>query len=220
MAYLDSADLLARAKRLAQRPATDEDMADADWYAFLTEAQDYWVRSIAQHDPKVLCGAPVALTTGDGGLTYTFASVPVAVEEITDGNGGQPVSLGPYWDVATDFTWEGDDTLRSCRGVARTFTNGLYARYVAAPGTVDGATQPTIPTMFRLLLVPRACVLYARRGGYRDPEPYLAEERRLWLGDGMTDLGIMGALKKRAWMQSSSGHAGRVPFWRAGTMNI
>lgn len=220
MAYLDSADLLARCKALAQRPSTDEDMSDAQWYSFLTEAQDYWTKVLAQHDPKRLSGAPTALTTSDSGLTYTFGTTPIAVVEVTDGKGGWPMFIGPYWDPATDFTWEGSTTLRSARNVARTFTNGLYARWVPQPGVIDGSTQPTLPTEYRLLLPARACVLYARRGGYRDPQPYLEEERRLWMGDGYADVGLLGMLKKRAWMQSSSGQAQRVPFWRAGTMNI
>ena len=220
MAYLDSADLLARCKALAQRPSTDEDMSDAQWYSFLTEAQDYWTKVLAQHDPKRLSGAPTALTTSDSGLTYTFDTTPIAVVEVTDGKGGWPMFIGPYWDPATDFTWEGSTTLRSARNVARTFTNGLYARWVPQPGVIDGSTQPTLPTEYRLLLPARACVLYARRGGYRDPQPYLEEERRLWMGDGYADVGLLGMLKKRAWMQSSSGQAQRVPFWRAGTMNI
>ena len=220
MAYLDSADLLARCKALAQRPTTDEDMSDAQWYSFLTEAQDYWTKVLAQHDPKLLSGAPTALTTSDSGYTYTFGTTPIAVVELTDGKGGWPMFIGPYWDPATDFTWEGSTTLRSARNVARTFTNGLYARWVPQPGVIDGSTQPTLPTEYRLLLPARACVLYARRGGYRDPQPYLEEERRLWMGDGYADVGLLGMLKKRAWMQSSSGQAQRVPFWRAGTMNI
>lgn len=220
MAYLDSADLLARCKALAQRPSTDEDMSDAQWYSFLTEAQDYWTKVLAQHDPKLLAGAPTALTTSDSGYTYTFGTTPIAVVEVTDGKGGWPLFLGPYWDVATDLTWEGSTTLRVARGVARTFTDGLYARWVPQPGVIDGSTQPTLPTEYRLLLPARACVLYARRGGYRDPQPYLEEEKRLWMGDGYADTGLLGMLKKRAWMQSSSGQAQRVPFWRAGTMNI
>ena len=220
MAYLDSADLLARCKALAQRPTTDEDMSDAQWYSFLTEAQDYWTKVLAQHDPKLLSGAPTALTTSDSGYTYTFGTTPIAVVELTDGKGGWPMFIGPYWDPATDFTWEGSTTLRSARNVARTFTNGLYARWVPQPGVIDGSTQPTLPTEYRLLLPARACVLYARRGGYRDPEPFLAEEQYLWRGDGVTDIGLLGMLKKRAWMQSSSGQAQRVPFWRAGSMNI
>ena len=187
MAYLDSADLLARCKALAQRPTTDEDMSDAQWYSFLTEAQDYWTKVLAQHDPKRLSGAPTALTTSDSGYTYTFGTTPIAVVELTDGKGGWPMFIGPYWDPATDFTWEGSTTLRSARNVARTFTNGLYARWVPQPGVIDGSTQPTLPTEYRLLLPARACVLYARRGGYRDPQPYLEEERRLWMGDGRSE---------------------------------
>jgi hypothetical protein len=85
------------------------------------------------------------------------------------------------------------------RNVARTFSSGLYIRYVPVGGTVAAATEPTLPVQFRLLLVPRAVVLYATRGGVRDPLPFIREEQKIWSGDPniLGDLGILGALKKR-----------------------
>jgi hypothetical protein len=218
MSYLDSADCLARCKMLARRPTTDEEMSDANWYSFLTEAQDYWVRVIAQHAPNLLCGVPTALTTADSGLTYTFSTVPIAVLEVTTAKGGLPVTIGPYYDQQADFTWEGESTLRACRNSARTFSSGLYARWVVQPGAVSASSEPTLNAQYRLLLVPRAVTLWARRGGARDPAPYLAEEQRLWMGDGLADLGLFGALKKKVWHQNQSG--GMVPFWRMGSMNV
>lgn len=219
MAYLDSADLLAKAKLLARRPSTDEEMADADWYNFLTQAQDYWVRIISQHAPGLLCGAPTQLTTADSGYTYTFSTVPVAVLEVTSGKGGTPVVVGQYYDPQAEFTWEGESTLRVARNTTRTFSSGLWARWVAMPSAISGAAEPSLPAQYRLLLVPRACILWARRGGARDPSPYIAEEQRLWAGDpGVPgDVGLLGALKKKAWHQNSA--SGAVPFWRTGSMN-
>lgn len=167
-----------------------------------------------------MCAAPTQLSTADSGLTYTFATVPVAVVELTDGKGGRPLSLGPYYDPTTEFTWEGESTIRMARNVARTFSGGIWARWVAQPGAVDGSTQPTLPTQFRLLLVPRSAVLFASAGGYREATPYLREEQKIWAGDPNIagDTGILGALKKKAWLQTGFGYVGTVPFWRAGTM--
>lgn len=206
MANWDSADLLARAKRLAQRPATDEDMADADWYAFLTEAQDEVVGMIATYDPNAVCTVPTLLTTSDSGLTYTFPSAstapPLVLVDLTDGKGGTPLTFGGYGTDYGDATWEGN-TIRMSRNVARTFSQGLYARWVTVGGTIDGSTQPTLPLQFRRVLVPMACEKYALRGGYRDPQPYREEFQRLWSGDPrkIGDMGLLGLLRKRQFQQ-------------------
>ena len=72
MAKYDSADLLARCYRAAQRPTTDAQQTSVDWYAFLTEAQDEWFSHLASICPEVLYGNPVVMTSADGGYTYTF----------------------------------------------------------------------------------------------------------------------------------------------------
>jgi hypothetical protein len=219
MAYLDSADLLARTKRLAEMQVPAEYPRDTDWYAWLTERQDYWVGVIAQHDARILCGAPVLLSSTDGGATYTFPTVPVAIEEITIGQAGTPLRLGPDYDPTVDASWEGDATLRIARNTTRSFASGLYARYVAQPDEIRDDQEPTLPTMFRLLLPPGACVLYARSGGARNPAPYLDEETRLWSGDPSMpgDTGILGRLKKRAFAQSV-GSGTSSPWWRTGDL--
>ena len=201
---------------MALRPTTDELMADSDWYAFLTEAQDYWLRVIAAHAPSAVCSVPTAMTTADSGLTYTVSGVTdlVQVVEVTDGKGGRPLVSGAYSDAAAEYTWEGAGTIRMCRNVARTFSDGLYIRYVIVGGTIDGSTEPTLPTQFRLLLPPRACVLYATRGGVRDPMPYMREEQKIWSGEPsiLGDVGIMGALKKRQSWNAS--YAKNAPWFR------
>ena len=215
MAYLDSADLLERALSLSKAPAVSEDVGPDQWYRWLTEAQDYWTRIIAQHDPRLVCGPPTQLTSADGGYTYTFPTVPIMVEEITVGKAGTPVRIGADWDPTVELTWEGDDTLRIARNRSRTFTNGLWSRYIAQPGTIDASTEPSLPVQVRLLLVPRACVLWARSGSYRDPNAYLDEEQRLWSGDPriLGDTGILGALKKKAFMHTQRGQYA-WPWWR------
>lgn len=219
MAYLDASDLLDRTKRLAEFQVPSEYPRDPDWFAWLTEAQDYWVGIIAQHDARLVCGAPVALTSADGGLTYTFPTVPVAIEEITIGQAGTPLRLGADYDPTIDASWEGEATLRMARNKARTFGSGLYARYVAQSGLITESVEPTLPTLCRLLLPPRACVLYARSGGTRNPAPYLDEETRIWSGDPSIpgDTGLLGRLKKRAFAQSAGGAMGS-PWWRSGDL--
>src|SRR5690348_6155626 len=95
MAKYDAADLLARCKRNAMRPATDAQQTDADWYAFLTEAQDEWFQSIAVMCPEALYGPPTVLSTADQGLTFTFGTdadgnniFPMGSVEIRGSSGG------------------------------------------------------------------------------------------------------------------------------------
>lgn len=215
MALWDSADLLARCKADAQRPATDEDMSDAQWYSFLTEAQDQVVRDIATLWPNVLANTPTLLTSADNGLTYTFSTAPLVVVELTESKGGRALRLGPYGDPTVEFTWEGPLTIRAARASARTFTAGPYSRWVVQPGVIDGSTQPTLPAQFCPLLPPLACYRYAKRGGYRDPAPYLDHYQRLWSGDPAIsgDFGILGALRQRQATNALS--TDRAPWWRA-----
>lgn len=215
MAYLDAADLLADCKSLAQRPATDEDMTDALWYGHLTKAQDRVVRMILNLFPDVLLTVPTLLSTADSGLTYTFPTTPLAIKELTDGKGGRPLQGGAYWDGTSEYAWEGEATIRMARNVARTFSNGLYGRWVVQPGVMDGSTAPTLPAMFRPLLPPSACILYAERGGYRDPTPYRDRFRDLWSGDPtiIGDCGIVGQIRRRSLHTVTA--TGGNPWWRS-----
>jgi hypothetical protein len=197
VAQYDSADLLARCKTLAQRPTTDEDMSDATWYGFLEEAQTYWIGQLAAHVPEVMYDAPELMTSSDGGETYTVASYPLGHMEIRASRNGALLRPGPEWDEAADYTQEGQ-TIRIPGGRTRSFSSGPYARYVKVPGLLNGATAPVLrPAHMRLLLVARACYLYALRGGYRDPTPFLQLEQKLWAGDPNLagDTGYLGQLK-------------------------
>jgi len=193
----DSADLLSRVKRLAQRPTSDEEMSDADWYALLTDAQRYYYGLFAVHCPYVLMGAPVLLTSTDGGYTYPFASgvFPLAVE-VYDSLTGRLLRPGTYWDSNADYVWESTQ-IRIPLGATKSFAAGPYARYVATPGDLTAASGPTlVPAHARMLLVYRSVAEWARQGGYRNPGPFEAMELRLWAGvPGSGDIGIMGALK-------------------------
>ena len=106
--------------------------------------------------------------------------------------------------------------------VARSYPNLEAARFwaaatfIAAAGAAVSMLRNFVdPNEVRLLLVPRACVLWARSGSYRDPSAYLDEEQRLWSGDPriLGDTGILGALKKKAFMHTQRGQYA-WPWWR------
>lgn len=187
MALWDSADLLARCKRLAARPATDEDKGPTDstaddmWYALLTEAQQEYYNRFAAHFPWVLYTAPTKLTTADNGLTYTFPSsvTPMKVE-LYRSKAGEMMWPGGYFDGAKDYVWEGN-RIRFPWGRTVTFGDGPYARYIVPPGVIASATQPTLaPDWTRLLLVYHAVKIWAERGGLRDPQPFARLENEMW----------------------------------------
>lgn len=216
MAYLDNADLLLQTQTLLRRPSSDEELSSVQCYALLSQAQAHWQIQIASLFPEVMMGAPELLTTADAGLTYTLASEPIGAITILDGIDGSELRPGSYSDPSADYVPEGQ-TVRMTRHRARTFPNGLYARYVAACGVIDGSTQPTLkPPRARQLLVPRAAIIFALSGGLRDPAPYAALESSLWNGSGNGDHGILGLIGKQ-----TSGYAvtpGVQPWWRSGDL--
>lgn len=215
MALFDSADLLARAKRMALRPTSDEETSDTDWYALLTEAQLYWVTQIALYVPDVMYTLEL-LTTSDSGVSYQFSTEPLGNYELRASPTGRLLVPTPEWDMGGDFVMDGIN-IRFPGSRAKTFSNGPWARYVKTPGIIDGSTQPTMkPTMARILLPARACVLWATRGGLRDPQPFLNEENGLWFGNGQTHTGILGALKNQAFLQGAAAvpASGGDDWWR------
>jgi hypothetical protein len=212
MAYLDSAFLLADLKALLKRPTVDEETTDAALYLLLTQAQLHWVRAIAAKLPELMMVTEL-ITSGDSGLTFTLDYEPIGPVTIMHGLQGYPLTPGSYSDSHADYVPEGL-TMRMVNGRARTFSNGLYARYVPTPGVIDGSTQPTLkPTSARVLLPPRAALIFASQGGLRDPSPYIAQEKALWEGTGPGDEGILGDLAKQG-----NGYAvssGARPWWRS-----
>lgn len=200
MAKYDTADLLARCLRNAMRPSTDAQQETTDWYAFLAEAQDEWYNHLAVICPEALYGNPVVLSTADLGLTYTFGTdadgnniFPMGHVEIRSAPGGAVLTPTVEWGNAGDYVREGDK-IRWTNGVKRTFgTTGPVARFISPPGLIDGTHEPTLkPLSARLLLVYRACAKWARRGGLRDPQPFLDQEQEAWLGN--PEAGVMGIL--------------------------
>lgn len=229
MALWDNADLLARCKFIAQRPSTDQQMADADWYSLMTESQAHWTNVFATQFPYVLVTAPTALSTADGGLTYTFPGgiTPMAVE-VYDSASGRILRPGAYWDAACDYVWEGTH-IRFPVNKSRTYSSGPVARYISPSSTIDASTQPTLlPAHARLLIVYRAVAYWAERGGLRDPQPFWEMEQRYWIGNPASgDFGLLGMLKNQnpfigaaaypagsglAWWQTISTGQGYTPY--------
>lgn len=204
MAKYDSADLLVRCIRKANRPTTDASMQPADWYAFLTEAQDEWFAHFASIVPDALMSGPTLLMTADGGLTYTFGNdpdgdpiFPLGHVEIRATSKGAVLVPATEWSQSYDFVIEGNK-IRWPNGVSRTFgTDGPMARFITPPDVIDATTQPVLqPKFARTLLVSRAVAKWARRGGMRDPQPFLDEEQEAWLGNPESGvMGILGALR-------------------------
>ena len=189
MAAYDSADLLARARRLADVPDVDEGFDDDDWYALLTDAQHYYYRQYATFVPHVLMSAPTLLTTSDSGATYALPSsvVPLHIE-LYDSATGRLLRHGAYWDTKADYTLEGTK-IRRPRGGTHTYASGPYARYIPFPDAIDGSTAPTlVPASARQLLVWHACGDWARRpGSLVSYKTFQDAEDRLWM-DVLTNL--------------------------------
>lgn len=190
-------------------------MTDPHWYALLTEGQFRWFEIIATHAPKVLYGAPEKLTTSDSGETYDFASTPFpgGQIELRRSRTGDVLSIGEDWDSGADFTWEGDK-LRVPDGQTRSFGDGPYARYIAAPDVIDASTEPTLkPPAARRLIVYDACANAALRMGSHDPGVFRDLEQRAAWGDPRQpgDVGIIGALKTQVY----TGDVGPARWWRS-----
>jgi hypothetical protein len=203
MAIHDAAELLADCKRLAQRPSTDQQQLDPDWYAFLTDAQEHWYGQFSIHCPWVIMTAPTQMTAGSGNLTYTFGTdadgtniEPLAVV-IFEASDGRILRPGTYWDDAADYVWEGNK-IRFPRGAAKTFSSGPYARFITPPAVVSASSEPTLlPKRARKLMVYWAVAEWARRGGIRDPAPFEKKMDDVWFGkpEQPGDVGLLGELK-------------------------
>ena len=217
MAKYDSADLLARCYRVAQRPTTDAQQTSVDWYAFLTEAQDEWFSHFASICPEVLYGDPVVLTSADGGYTYTFGDdadgdpiFPMGHIEIRTSRNGSVLTPTTDWGGSGDFLLEGNK-IRWPNGATRAWgTTGPVARFITPPDVISATVEPVLlPKQARILLVYRACAKWARRGGLRDPQPFLDMEQEAWLGNPEAGVnGILGMLRTQANFSGAAAVAG------------
>jgi hypothetical protein len=137
-------------------------------------------------------------------VTYDFpddaagdAVVPMGPIEVYDSLTRPPLRPGTFWSDAADYVLEGDH-IRMPGNVARTFGSGFpKVRYITPPVSIAAATAPTLkPKHARILLVYRACILWANRGGRRDPRPFQDDWNKSWFGDPETgDQGWLYVLK-------------------------
>lgn len=180
MARFDSADLLARCIRIAKRPDTDREMEPADWYSHLADAQDHWAGVFATlFVPGPMHSAFTQMVTADGGKTYTIPGVTEIL--------GVPVVRDAQYGAILDtqaYILDGA-TLRLPYNAG--FNFAPWIRAVAKPSEISASVQPVLlPDYARILLVYRACVLWASSGGLRDPAFYENLELKAWHGQPET----------------------------------
>lgn len=228
MTLFASADLLSDFKFFANRTSNDASLTDAQIYRLLTLGQQQVAASIAAVFPRQMMGAPALMTTSDAGVTYVISGTdedgdsptPFGHAEVyaTNPNGGELFGSSYAGGGWGDFVLEGN-TLRAAGGQARTFAAGPYIRYVAMPGTLSASSAPTLkPAAARPLIVYRALVLWANRGGTRDGRPYEEMYQQAWRGTGNGDWGLLGLLHTQYKGSMDSALEG-VNWWRAWVAN-
>jgi hypothetical protein len=214
MAEFDSADLLQRFKDTAQLGATYEGTSDAAIYGLLSNGQRRVAGMVASLAPWTNYGAPEALTTSDGGYTYTFTSQPIGVIEIREGRSGAVLLPAVDWDGSDGYLIE-QGRVRWPNGRTRSFASGLYARYMPMPSVISAVSEPTLmPVELRLAVVYDAVSEWAMQGGYRDPAPFQRLRQQVLYGDPTQpgDIGLLGALRVQETPTPSPG----LPWWRTG----
>lgn len=188
MTLFASANLLDDFKFFANRTSNDSALTDPQIYRLLTLAQQQVAGEMAALFPRMLMGAPALMTTADGGLTYTIngtdedgeSVTPFGHAEVYAKVDGRELWGSMFGSQTGDVVFEGN-TIRLPRASARTFDSGPYIRYVAMPGTLNASNEPTLmPPDARPLITYRALILWANRGGTRDPRPYQELYDSLW----------------------------------------
>lgn len=160
-----SADLLSRFNLLAGRPTSDS-ITDATKYQYIADGEQYTIGRISSIAPKVLYGAPAALTTTDGGLTFSFG---------TDGNGYALFPMGRAriypslsaipgyaWTPGVDYLDQGT-TIRMPNNTP--YTGTLYWYGITPTQQISASVQPVLmPPEIRMLDVLYAVKNFAESG--------------------------------------------------------
>lgn len=157
----ESADLLTRFNALAGRPTADA-ITDPQKYQRLADAQDTVVTKISGITKSAFPTAPAAMTSADGGYTWTFG---------TDGNGYAlyPYGAGVYpsltavpdypWMPGVDYLDEGV-RIRIPNNIA--WSGPLYWYGVTPPQQISASVQPILqPPPARILIVVEAVRSFA-----------------------------------------------------------
>lgn len=211
MALWDSADLLARCRLHARRPATDASMPDANWYSFLTEAQPDVFSDLFTRHPCLQYSAPVQMYSLDDGATYVFG-VDAAADLIRPM--GQTQIFANLRDIPDNPLRVGDDymiegsLIRIPNARYRTFAAGPYARFVAMPDVaIDGTHNPVLyPKHARMMLVWKALEYWAARPGSGASPVYFMQKYdsardAMWIELATTynNQGAEGAMEYNRW---------------------
>ncbi len=179
MSLYDSADCLARLNDALARPSAD-DYSDTAKYAKLADAQNEVYMDIAAVCPQALFEAPTALSTADGGQTFTFASAVFPFGHIEVYPTLQSVPDAP-WSEGLDYLNEGS-RIRIPNNRSYSSTT-LYARYIKYPAVITSSQAPSIsPIQATELIVAKAAQLFGLRGALR-PElagAFAARYAELW----------------------------------------
>lgn len=228
MTLFSRTDLLADFKYQRGRPSTDEESTDAQIYRLLTLAQQQVASDITAKFPRFVVGAPALMATSDSGATYYVNTTdedsnqvyPFGHAEVYASSTAGELFGSTYANREGDVVFEGNK-IRIPGGQTRTFTSGPYIRYAAMPGTIDASTNPTIPAVCKPLIVYRALVMWANRGGERDPQPYEEMYRTAWLGANpqMGDVGIQGLIATQ-YAQSATAATAALQWWRTWVMSL
>jgi hypothetical protein len=219
MANWDSADLLARFKRITNRPTLDESLTDAQIYDYLTEAEIKVADLIAVHVPESQYGAPQKLTTSDDGETYSFPSSinPMGAVEIKPSKTGEPLVEVAEWDCGAHGFVRQQNVIRWPCQKKRTFADGPWARFMTPPAGISATSEPSlVPAEINILVLYKAAAMWAKRGGLRDPRPYETQFSNLAWGDPEQpgDVGMIGRLKLQYGHMGHQAYSGGGKWWR------
>lgn len=168
-----SADLLWWFNQLSGRGTNTADaVTPASKYAFLAEGEAYTINRLCAIPAcaKALFGTPAALTSADGGYTFTFG---------TDGNGYSLFPLasagiypslsaipGGAWQPGIDYLDQGT-SIRMPNNVP--YTGTLYWYGVTPRQQMSDTVEPVLnPPTIRMLIVRRAVSIFAETGNIRN----------------------------------------------------
>lgn len=180
MANWDSADLLQRLIDLLRLPTDDsgnlvtQDTTTTKLYRYLSDAQQTTYNDLNARIPRAFIGAPVLLTSSDGGYTYPIkdstgatiyasgsSKVYARLEDIPD----RPLIEGYH------YTLEGD-LLRIPHNRTWAFSTGPYIQPATEPVAITASQGLTLPTLCGPMILNKAAEMFSREGGLRDWTPY------------------------------------------------
>ena len=214
MAAWDSPYLLNLFNRYsgrAQGGATDT-ISTADKYDRLAIANQEVLLAISSIIPRFLYGAPTAMSTADGGFTYTFG---------TDGDGAPNTPLGkaqvfPSLNAVPNFPWlEGIDYLDEGTRIRmpnnQQWTAPLYWYGMTMPQDLSASVNPTLNPPSARILIPVQAVKNFAEEGNRNPPLAAAMNAKYQEHFGP----IMTAMRKHFRSGGTLGQ-GSYPWGRAG----